>query len=271
MLVLHGPVLEGDPLQVARIMQLFGLAKFDSVKTVSNLIPSHFASSFSSCVPPHNHVAAIVSKIQVPGYTQCFTTLCMCTTPLENSNMSWCYADVLPTVSLVNKGCFWFKTPYNQTSTCPKYKIHRKLSTGGPKHNSMRLVYTAATPPTRTNFNGTKYFFHIISRGYYIDLHSRHTDKLKYAHITKMSPSFNYRNIKQIIHSSMEAIAQCTQNSDSGVTPIKTCQMLDMETRSPAETVYPKLGYIQLGIIPNYGVSPVDGSLIAGTFFWKQL
>lgn len=64
--------------------------------------------------------------------------------------------------------------------------------------------------------------------------------------------------------------------------------MLDTETGSPAETVYPNLGYTQvcirptfvdeifltmgqLGIIPKYGVSPVDGSLIAGTFFWKQL
>ncbi|KAJ7111890.1 hypothetical protein C8R44DRAFT_254755 [Mycena epipterygia] len=51
----------------------------------------------------------------------------------------------------------------------------------------------------------------------------------------------------------------------------QTLLMLDTETGSPAETVYPKLGYIQLGIIPKYGVSPVDGSLIAGTFFWKQL
>ncbi|KAJ6514739.1 hypothetical protein DFH09DRAFT_1196181 [Mycena vulgaris] len=43
----------------------------------------------------------------------------------------------------------------------------------------------------------------------------------------------------------------------------QTLLTLDTETGSPAETVYPKLGYIQLGIIPKYGVSPVDGSLIA--------
>ncbi|KAJ7472663.1 putative acetyltransferase [Mycena latifolia] len=48
-------------------------------------------------------------------------------------------------------------------------------------------------------------------------------------------------------------------------------ELLDTETGSSAETVYPKLGYIQLGIVPKYGVSPVDKSLIAGTFFWKQL
>ncbi|KAJ7602411.1 hypothetical protein DFH06DRAFT_1258851 [Mycena polygramma] len=46
---------------------------------------------------------------------------------------------------------------------------------------------------------------------------------------------------------------------------------LDTETGSPAEIIYPRLGYTQLGIIPKYGVSPVDGSLIAETFFWKQL
>ncbi|KAJ6482227.1 hypothetical protein DFH09DRAFT_950433, partial [Mycena vulgaris] len=51
----------------------------------------------------------------------------------------------------------------------------------------------------------------------------------------------------------------------------QTLLTLDTETGSPAETVHPKLGHIQLGIIPKYGASLVDGSLIAETFFWKQL
>ncbi|KAF7291724.1 N-acetyltransferase domain-containing protein [Mycena chlorophos] len=51
----------------------------------------------------------------------------------------------------------------------------------------------------------------------------------------------------------------------------QTLLTLDTETGSPAEVIYPKLGYIQLGIIPNYGISPKDKSLKGGTFFWKQL
>lgn len=46
--------------------------------------------------------------------------------------------------------------------------------------------------------------------------------------------------------------------------------MLDTETGSPAEEMYRKLGYIELGTIPKYGISPT-GELKDGTFFYKQL
>lgn len=45
---------------------------------------------------------------------------------------------------------------------------------------------------------------------------------------------------------------------------------MDTETGSPAEAVYKRLGYTEVGIIPNYGISPT-GELKAGTFFYKDL
>jgi GNAT superfamily N-acetyltransferase len=50
----------------------------------------------------------------------------------------------------------------------------------------------------------------------------------------------------------------------------RTILLLDTETGSPAEEVYKKLGYVELGQIPRYGLSP-NGELKDGTFFWKHL
>ncbi|KAJ6512605.1 acetyltransferase [Mycena sanguinolenta] len=77
-----------------------------------------------------------------------------------------------------------------------------------------------------------------------------------------VSPNFRRRGIARILMEKLEEQAKING---------QTLLMLDTETGSPAEIVYPKLGYTKLGIIPNYGISPLDGSLIAGTFFWKQL
>ncbi|KAJ7483538.1 acetyltransferase [Mycena latifolia] len=77
-----------------------------------------------------------------------------------------------------------------------------------------------------------------------------------------VSPNFRRRGIARNLMEKLEEVAKIHGQN---------LLMLDTETGSPAETVYPKLGYIQLGIVPKYGVSPVDKSLIAGTFFWKQL
>jgi len=77
-----------------------------------------------------------------------------------------------------------------------------------------------------------------------------------------VSPNFRRRGLARKL---MEKLEQEAKNHG------QTLLTLDTETGSPAEIIYPKLGYIQLGIIPKYGVSPVEGSLIAGTFFWKQL
>lgn len=46
--------------------------------------------------------------------------------------------------------------------------------------------------------------------------------------------------------------------------------MLDTETGSAAEEVYRRLGYIELGTIPRYGMSPT-GEVRDGTFFYKHL
>ncbi|KAL8853998.1 MAG: hypothetical protein Q9221_001121 [Calogaya cf. arnoldii] len=51
----------------------------------------------------------------------------------------------------------------------------------------------------------------------------------------------------------------------------KTLLMLDTETGSPAESFYPALGYVKFGIIPNFGISPKDGTLKSETFFYKDL
>ncbi|KAH8735771.1 acyl-CoA N-acyltransferase [Ilyonectria robusta] len=46
--------------------------------------------------------------------------------------------------------------------------------------------------------------------------------------------------------------------------------LLDTESGSAAEEVFKKFGYVELGRIPNYGLSPAR-ELKDGTFFYKQL
>ncbi|KAI9171207.1 Acetyltransferase [Paramyrothecium foliicola] len=50
----------------------------------------------------------------------------------------------------------------------------------------------------------------------------------------------------------------------------RTMLTLDTETGSAAEEVYKKLGYVALGSIPKYGMSPT-GELRDGTIFYKHL
>ncbi|KAJ6620051.1 acyl-CoA N-acyltransferase [Mycena sp. CBHHK59/15] len=80
--------------------------------------------------------------------------------------------------------------------------------------------------------------------------------------VEKLLVSPNFRRIARKLMERLEKEAKLKG---------QTLLMLDTETGSPAETVYHNLGYNKLGIIPNYGMSPIDGRLIAGTFFWKQL
>ncbi|RMZ84592.1 hypothetical protein DV737_g1153, partial [Chaetothyriales sp. CBS 132003] len=48
--------------------------------------------------------------------------------------------------------------------------------------------------------------------------------------------------------------------------------MLDTEVGSPAELLYPRLGYETLGVVREYGISPRDGkTLVDEKFFWKDL
>lgn len=46
--------------------------------------------------------------------------------------------------------------------------------------------------------------------------------------------------------------------------------LLDTETGSSAEAIYKKLGYVEVGRVPAYGMSPT-GELKDGTFLYKQL
>ncbi|EKJ77256.1 hypothetical protein NXS19_010014 [Fusarium pseudograminearum] len=50
----------------------------------------------------------------------------------------------------------------------------------------------------------------------------------------------------------------------------RTILLLETETGSPGSEVCKKLGYVELGQIPKYGLSPT-GELKDGTFFWKHL
>ncbi|TQV98778.1 hypothetical protein V2A60_007521 [Cordyceps javanica] len=50
----------------------------------------------------------------------------------------------------------------------------------------------------------------------------------------------------------------------------RTMLLLDTETGSSAEAVFKKLGYTEMGRIPNYGISPT-GELKDGTFFYKDI
>ena len=47
--------------------------------------------------------------------------------------------------------------------------------------------------------------------------------------------------------------------------------MLDTEVGSPAELVYPKLGYVEYGVIPKYEISPKDGKLMDSKFYYKDV
>ncbi len=47
--------------------------------------------------------------------------------------------------------------------------------------------------------------------------------------------------------------------------------MLDTTVGLPAENVYPKLGWTLIGVVPKYGISPKDGSLVDEKFFYKDL
>lgn len=49
-----------------------------------------------------------------------------------------------------------------------------------------------------------------------------------------------------------------------------TMLMLDTTVGTPAEHVYPRLGYHKLGIVPKFGISG-DGRLCDELWFWKML
>ena len=50
----------------------------------------------------------------------------------------------------------------------------------------------------------------------------------------------------------------------------KTLLVLDTATGSPAEAIYPKLGWIRTGVIPDYALWP-DGGYCDTTIFYKRI
>ena len=50
----------------------------------------------------------------------------------------------------------------------------------------------------------------------------------------------------------------------------KTVLVLDTVTGGAAESLYTKMGWNRVGVIPNYALFP-DGSLCDTTYFWKQV
>jgi GNAT superfamily N-acetyltransferase len=50
----------------------------------------------------------------------------------------------------------------------------------------------------------------------------------------------------------------------------KTLLVLDTATGSPAEEIYPKLGWVRVGVIPDYALWP-QGGLCDTTIFYKRL
>ncbi|KAK2025499.1 acetyltransferase [Colletotrichum zoysiae] len=78
-----------------------------------------------------------------------------------------------------------------------------------------------------------------------------------------VSPKFRRRGAARLLMSALE---------DEAVQRGRTLLMLDTEAGSPAEEVYKRLGYIEVGRIPNYGISPgVPQQLKDEVFFYKQL
>lgn len=51
----------------------------------------------------------------------------------------------------------------------------------------------------------------------------------------------------------------------------RTCISLSTEVGSPAEVIYPKLGFKKLGVIERWGISPEDRRLTDEVFFYKHL
>ncbi|PKK46014.1 hypothetical protein CI102_10497 [Trichoderma harzianum] len=78
-----------------------------------------------------------------------------------------------------------------------------------------------------------------------------------------VSPNYRRRGIANKLLKELEEIAKEKK---------RTLLQLGTDVGSTAEKyVYPRLGYVLMGIIPNYGISPRDGSLKDGAFFYKQL
>ncbi|KAL2429564.1 hypothetical protein ABEF95_007058 [Exophiala dermatitidis] len=77
-----------------------------------------------------------------------------------------------------------------------------------------------------------------------------------------VSPLHRRKGIARVIMAKLEQVAL-----DHGCFNL----MLDTTVGTDAELVYPRLGYTRLGVVPEYGFSPTDGTLKDEVWFWKDL
>ncbi|KAM0255938.1 hypothetical protein ACHAQJ_005340 [Trichoderma viride] len=78
-----------------------------------------------------------------------------------------------------------------------------------------------------------------------------------------VSPNYRRRGLASKLIDEVEEIAREKK---------RTLLLLSTDIGSTAEKyLYPRRGYILMGTIPNFGISPLDGSLKDGAFFYKQL
>lgn len=77
-----------------------------------------------------------------------------------------------------------------------------------------------------------------------------------------VSPQQRNKGIARRVMQKLEEVAQA-----KGLTML----LLDTTIGTPAEHVYPRLGYTMMGMIPRYGISPKDGKLLDEVWFYKQL
>ncbi|RDW59030.1 hypothetical protein BP5796_11954 [Coleophoma crateriformis] len=83
-----------------------------------------------------------------------------------------------------------------------------------------------------------------------------------------VSPSYRRRGIAKQLMGKLEKEAR-----EWGLTLLvgTLLELLDTEVGSPAEKVYPRLGWIKVGVIPKFEQSPADGELKDNVFFYKNL
>lgn len=77
-----------------------------------------------------------------------------------------------------------------------------------------------------------------------------------------VSPEFRKRGVAREMMGLLEVVAR-----ERG----RWMMLLDTTIGSGAEYVYPKLGYKEIGIVPAYGFSPKDGSMLDEIFFYKNV
>ncbi|KAI1754094.1 acyl-CoA N-acyltransferase [Xylaria castorea] len=85
--------------------------------------------------------------------------------------------------------------------------------------------------------------------------HQGHLEKLM------VSPSFRQRGAAKAMIRFLE-----TEAIDRG----RKLIMLSTEVGSPAEKIYPKLGYVEYGTVPSCCIGP-SGNMVDDVFFYKQL